>query len=104
MQPLDAHREAVAALKVDGDHALADDRLLVLRDLIALRQVRVEIVLPLETALQVDLRLEAQARAHGLRHAFAIEHRQHAGHGGIDQADMGIGRAAEGGGGAGEQL
>ena len=33
-----------------------------------------------------------------------VEHRQHAGHGGIDQADVIVGRAAELGRGAGEEL
>ena len=45
------------------DRALADDRLLVLRDLIALRQVRIEIVLPVEDRFVVDLRLQPEPGA-----------------------------------------
>jgi hypothetical protein len=39
MQPLDTDGHAFAAVEIDTDLALADDRLLVLADLIALRQV-----------------------------------------------------------------
>ena len=94
MQPLDAdvHRLAV---DVDLDLALADDRLLVLADLIALRQIRIEVVLAVEHAAQVDRGLEAEARAHRLRDAFLVDHRQHAGHRRVDQRDVGVGRAAE---------
>ena len=86
------------------DLALADDRLLVLADLIALRQIGIEIVLPVEHRLQIDLRLQPEPGAHRLAHAFGVDHRQHAGHRGVDQRDMRIRRAAEFGRGAGEQL
>src|SRR6185503_14275949 len=43
MQALDADIDALAAVEVDRDDALADDRRLVLADLIALRQVGIEI-------------------------------------------------------------
>ena len=74
--------------QVDDDLALADDRALVLADLIALRQVGIEVVLPVEDRALVDLRLEAEAGAHRLAHAFLVDHRQHAGHRRIDEADM----------------
>ena len=48
MQPLDADREVSALGQRHADLTFADDRLLVLADLIALRQVRIEIVLPVE--------------------------------------------------------
>ncbi len=103
MQALDAdlHRLAV---DVDLDLALADDRLLVLADLIALRQVGVEVVLAVEHASEVDRRLEAEPGAHGLRDALGVDHRQHAGHRRVDQRDMAVGLGAELGGSAGEQL
>jgi hypothetical protein len=109
MQPLDADLDVLElALAVgtdrDDDLALADDRILVLGDLIALRQVGVEIVLAVEDRAVVDLRLEAKTGAHGLGHAFLVDHRQHAGHRRIDEADIGIGGLAEFGRGAGEQL
>ena len=49
MQPLDADLEALA-VDLDLDLALADDGLLVLADLVALRQVRIEVVLAVEDA------------------------------------------------------
>ena len=48
VQPLDADRHGLAVGQVDDDLALADDRRLVLADLVALRQVGIEIVLPVE--------------------------------------------------------
>jgi hypothetical protein len=67
------------------DLALADDRLLVLADLVALRQVGIEIVLAVEHRALVDLRLEAEPGAHRLLDAFLVDHRQHAGHRRVDQ-------------------
>ena len=66
MQPLDADRDGLAAVEVDHDLALADDRRLVLADLIALRQIRIEIVLAVEHRAQIDLRVEAEPGAHRL--------------------------------------
>ncbi len=48
MQPLDADAHALAVRQVDDHLALAHDGRLVLADLIALRQIRIEIVLPVE--------------------------------------------------------
>ena len=88
-----------------NDHrALADDRLLELRDLIALRQVGIEIVLPVENRFVVDLRLQPEPGADRLLDAFLVDDRQHARHRRIDQADIGVGRRAESGRGAGKQL
>ena len=103
MQALDAdlHRLAV---DVDLDLALADDRAACTGDLIALRQIGIEVVLAVEDALQVDLRLEAEAGAHRLRDAFRVDHRQHAGHRRVDQRDVAVGLGAECRRSAGEQL
>jgi hypothetical protein len=91
--------------QVDDDLALADDRALVLADLVALRQVRVEIVLPVEDRAEVDLRLEPEAGAHRLAHAFLVDHGQHAGHGRVDEADTWLfGPAPNSGRGPGKQL
>ena len=51
MQPLDADAHRLAVRHVDDDLALADDRRFVLADLVALRQVRIEIVLAVEHRL-----------------------------------------------------
>ena len=94
MQPLDANFN-LAVGHVQHDHALADHRLFELADLVALRQVRVKIVLTVEGAHQVDLRLEAKPGAYGLRHALFVDDRQHARHGGIDEGDMRVGGRTE---------
>ncbi len=64
VQALDADLDVLElALTVgterDDDLALADDRVLELRDLVALRQVRIEVVLAVEDGAIVDLRLQA---------------------------------------------
>ena len=104
MQPLDADLDLALGAHVEQHFALADDGVLELGDLVALRQVGIEIVLAVEDRALVDLRLEPEAGAHRLAHAFLVDHRQHAGHRRIDEADIGIGRPAEFGRGAGEQL
>jgi hypothetical protein len=71
VQPLDAHGEGRAVAALDLHLALADDRVGELADLIALRQVGVEVVLAVEARPQIDLGLQPQARAHGLLDAVA---------------------------------
>ena len=90
MQALDANALGVA-INVNLDFALADDRLLVLRDLIALGQIRIEIILPVEDGARVDFSLEAEARANGLGHALFVDDWQHAGHCRIDQRYVAVG-------------
>ena len=104
MQPLDADGDGLAVLEIDRHRALADHRRFVLADLIALRQIGIEIVLPVENRLEIDLRFQSQAGADRLPHAFLVDHRQHAGHGRIDQRDMAVRRAAELGGRAGKEF
>src|SRR5215475_2904649 len=62
--------EAVAVGHGHRHFALTDDRRLVLADLIALRQVRIEIVFPVENRAIIDLGLQAQACTDGLANAF----------------------------------
>jgi len=104
MQPLDADGETLPVFEVDRHSPFADDRLLVLADLIALRQVGIEIVLPVEHRLQIDRRLEPQPGAYRLPHAFGVDNRQHTWHRGIDQRHVTVGRATEFRRGAREQL
>ena len=104
MQPLDADGEAFAAGKLDLNFALAHDRRLVLADLVALRQIRIEIILAVEHRAQVDLRVQPEAGANRLLDAISIDHRQHAGHGRVDQRDVAVRLAAEFGRGAGKQF
>jgi hypothetical protein len=75
-----------------------------LADLIALRQIGVEIILPVEPAHQIDLRIDAQAGTHCLRHAFLVDDRQHAGKGRVHETDLRVGRGTEIGGRTGEEF
>lgn len=98
MQALDADFhvfELALIVRADRNHdlALADDRLLELRNLIALRQIRIEIVLAIENRLQIDLGIEPDARAYRLLDAFQIDDRQHARHGRINQRNIKLGSA-----------
>ncbi len=88
----------------DLDLAGADDRMLILADLIARRQIGIEIVLPVEAADRVDARVQPEAGAHRLGDAFAVDDRQHAGEAGIDEADLAVRLRAESRRGAAEQL
>jgi hypothetical protein len=104
MQALDADGARAAVFEVEDDLALADDRLLILGDLVAGRQVGVEVVLALEHRDQVDLGPEGQPGSHGLGDARLVRHRQHAGHGRVDERDLAVRLGPEGVGGAREQL
>ena len=75
----------------DQHFAFAHDGMVQLADLVALRQVRVEVILAVKGRVEIDLRLEAKAGAHGLFDAEFIDDGQHAGHGGIDEGDVGVG-------------
>ena len=103
MQPLDTDLHGLA-VNVDLDLALTHDRLLVLADLISLRQIGIEIVLTIKHTFQIDRCLNAQPRAHGLCDAFGIDDGQHAGHRRIDKRDMTIRSATERGRGAREKF
>ena len=72
MQARDADLARAAVRQIDDDHALADDRLQVLRDLIAGGQIGIEVVLPVEHRALVDLGVEAEARLHRLLDAEAL--------------------------------
>ncbi len=72
MQALDADLDVLEfSLAVGADRddhsTLTDDRLLELRDLVALRQIGIEVVLAVENRLVVDLRLQPEAGADRLR-------------------------------------
>ncbi len=66
MQPLDANSHRLAVFEIDDNFALAHDRRFVLADLIALRQVGIKIVLPIEDRFQVDFGVEPETGAHRL--------------------------------------
>ena len=105
MQPLDADRTSSPSGSVDHDLALADDRRLVLADLVALRQVGIEIVLAVEHGSQVDLRLERRGRCAppGATHSSLITGSM-PGIAASTSDTWAFGSRAEFGRGAGEQL
>lgn len=102
MQPLDTHGEGRAVIALDQHLALAHDRVEELRNLIALRQVGIEVVLAVEAREAVDLGFQAKSGLHRLLHAVLVEHGQHTGHGGVNEADLLIGTGAEADLGAGK--
>src|SRR5262252_6895553 len=103
MQPLDAHPYG-AMWHIDGNFALSHHWRLVLADLIALRQVRVEIIFAVEHRTQVDLRIKPEAGAHRLSNALLVDHWQHARHRGVNERYVRIRFTSERSGGAGKQL
>src|SRR4029450_11076906 len=76
------------AVEVNRQAATLDEWLLVLRDLISLRQIRVKIVLSGKTAHTRNLPLHGQTRADGELYCLAIEHRQHPWHAETDRARL----------------
>ena len=104
MQALDADVEEGAVLGLDLDDTLADDREIELADLIAGRQVGVEIVLTVKLAAPVDLRIETEAGADRLFDTVAVQGRQHAGKTGVDEADLLIRACTKAHGGTREQF
>ncbi len=94
----------VPAFHLDGQRAALHHRNLVLADLVALGQIGVEVILAREDALGRDLGPDGQAERDGALDGALVEHRQHAGQRQINRRGLRVGRRAEGGGGAGENL
>ncbi len=84
MNALDADRLGLT-VHVDLDRALAHDRVVELADLIALRQIGVEVILAVEARPFVDLCVDRHAGAHRLPDALHIRHRQHPRHRRVDE-------------------
>ncbi len=82
-------RDAGLLVGVDGQRTFAHQRMIKLGNLVALRQVGIEVVLAVEPAPRVDLGLDRHARAHRLADAFLVGHRQPARHCRVDQAPWG---------------
>ena len=75
--------------------AAGGQRPLVLRDLVALGQVRVEVVLAREDRGLADGAVRGQGGAQGQAHGLAAQHGQRAGQPQADRADVGVGVVAE---------
>ena len=82
-------------VRVENQLPFAHNRVVELADLIALRQIGVEVVLAVEAGILVDLRLDRHAGAHSLTDTFRIRNGQHAGHRRIDQRNLRVGLCAE---------
>ena len=82
----------------DFNLALPHNGVIQLRNLIALRQIGVEIILAVKARPAVDLRVDRHAGTHSLTQAFTVWHGQHAGHRCVDKADMAVGFGAKAGG------
>ena len=95
MQPLNSDGDSGAVFHVEQDFSLTDNRFVELGNLIALRQIGVEIVLAGKDRDIVDFRLEPKPGAHRLCNAFLVDDRQHARHRRIHQADMIVWLAAK---------
>src|SRR5262249_33947380 len=81
----------------DAEGAALHDRLLVLADLVALRQVRVEVVLWRKDRGPVVRRADREAEADRMLDCGAVQDRQHPRQGDIDRGGLRIGLRAEGG-------
>src|SRR5207244_8849826 len=79
----------------DAERAALHDRALVLADLVALRQVGVEVVLAREDRAPVDRAADRKAKADGVLDRGAIQHGEHAGKRDVDRGRLRIWRGAE---------
>ena len=92
----DADDLARPVLEQDLDRAVLDDGLLVLADLVALRQVRVEVVLAREDRSPRDRRADRKPELDGHAHGLAIQHGKHARIAEVHQVGLRVRRAAIG--------
>jgi hypothetical protein len=86
----------VATADLDGHRAADHHRELELADLVAFRQVRVEIVLAREHRPLRDFGADRQPEADCAFDRLLVEHRQHTGQRQVDGAGLGIRFGAEG--------
>ena len=94
VRPGDAHaREAAVELELDA--AVDGGGLVVLRDLVVLRHVRVEVVLPVELGVAGHRAVEQKAGERRQAQRLLVRDGQHAGQAQAHRADVGVGRRAE---------
>ena len=92
VDPDEADR-ASARGRVDLDLPAGREGPVVLGDLVSLGQVRVEVVLPREPRVALDLGPDGAREAQRERHGMAVEDRERAGKPETDRAGGGIGAA-----------
>ena len=99
-------RRIAGLLGRNGDiqRAAQHHRLLILADLVALGQIRVEVVLAGKDGDRCDLRADGQPETDGMLDRLPIEHRQGAGQTQVHGAGLGVGLGPESGGGPGKDL
>ncbi len=91
MDPLNPNGARGAIAEFHKHFAFAHDGVVKLADLVALRQVRIEVVFAVKGGHQVNLSVEAQPCAHGLFDAEFVDDGQHAGHCGVHEGHVCIG-------------
>ena len=104
MRADDVDGARAAVFEHDVDSAAVHDRQLVLADLIALRQIRIEVVLAREHGAPRDLAARREAELDGHRDGFGVQHGQHARVAQVDEARLTVRRRAVGRRRAGEDL
>ena len=95
VRAFDGDPEGAAVLQGNVEVAVERDRLVVLGDLIILRLIRVEVVLPGEPAPRRDLAVQRQADPDGRLHGRLVEGGQRAGQAQAHRAHLGVGFGAE---------
>ena len=90
VRPRDADTLLVALVVGNEEFAVFDDGQLVLANLVALRQVRVEVVLACENRSWRNRRVDRQAKLAGHAHDLPVEHRQDPRVAEIDEAGLGV--------------
>ncbi len=91
MRAGDAHAFFLAAIELNDDLTLFDDGQLVLADLIALGQVRIEVVLSREHRPRRHPGADGEPELDRHAHRLGVEHRQHAGQTEVHGARLRIG-------------
>ncbi len=90
-----AHHVAGRTRELDFDGATDDDREVLLRELVVLRVIRVEIILPIPRAAGGDVGADHQTEEDGFLHRFAVHHGQRAGQAEDDRVDLFVRLLAE---------
>ncbi len=97
---VDADRLARAIFQKDLEHARTDDGLIHLAGLVALGQIRVEVVFPLEHGAALNLRIHCQAKHDRIAESLLVGDRQRAGHGQVNGVGLRVRLGAVSGAGA----
>ena len=95
MQTLNTDFLGRAVGQINFNHAFANNRVLVLRNLIALRQIGIEVVFALKDRVHIDLGIQAQTGAYSLFNAKLVDNRQHTRHARINGRHLRIRCRAE---------